>query len=384
MRSIHTRSSKRTSVLKCIIALLILQLCCPAPTADASIISANGITTKISNWINGEDENQNQSGYTMSSDILTIIDISEMRVRDIKRRLTRQHGYGADEIAVMLDKKELINALAYEEHKTEQKEKDRKKRVALRRSIIVALICVIFVMFKGLFVHVLEVASINFVVYTDKKKYEWSRCRELQSIKGLFGLFLMVIVNMLQLWLSTSVMLSWVMKSKYFFPVPHIPIKPAGLLAAAAGTGGAGPLADYGINVGPMFISALFRFLNGRVELFMGKALAQAVKRQRKVNKAARKEEDKKEAEVLRKERKAARRARRAEREIRRQAAAAVAAAAAGTDTSPTNDQEEKTKSDSSNNDKETKNIGSNEEKQENLPTVSAITSEVGGMDELD
>lgn len=91
-----------------------------------------------------------------------------MRVRDIRRRLTREHGYGADEIALMLDKKELINALAFEEHKAAQKEKDRKKRVAFRRSIIVALICVIFVMFRDLFVHAYEVASVNFVVYTGK------------------------------------------------------------------------------------------------------------------------------------------------------------------------------------------------------------------------
>ena len=92
-----------------------------------------------------------------------------MRVRDIKRRLSRHHGYGADELAMMLDKKELINALAFEEHKIEQKENERKKRIALRRSIIVALICIIAVMFKGLFYHVYEVASINVVVYTGKK-----------------------------------------------------------------------------------------------------------------------------------------------------------------------------------------------------------------------
>ena len=89
-----------------------------------------------------------------------------MRVRDIKRRLARQHGYGADEIAKMIDKKELINALSYEEHRAEQKETARKKRVAMRRSIIVALICVIAVLFKPLFAHLFEVASVNFVVYT--------------------------------------------------------------------------------------------------------------------------------------------------------------------------------------------------------------------------
>ncbi len=122
---------------------------------------AGGIYSKVSDWINGEDESSSSINNS-----LTIVEISSMRVRDIRRRLSRQHGYGADEIAVMLDKKELINALAFEEHKAMQKERDRKKRVALRRSIIVALLCVIFVMFKGLFIHAFEVASINFVVYT--------------------------------------------------------------------------------------------------------------------------------------------------------------------------------------------------------------------------
>ena len=99
---------------------------------------------------------------------LSIVEISDMRVRDIKRRLTREHGYGADEIARMLDKKELINALSFEEHKTEQRESGRKKRVAFRRSIIVALICVIVVIFRPLFQHAWEVLCVNVEVYTGK------------------------------------------------------------------------------------------------------------------------------------------------------------------------------------------------------------------------
>lgn len=292
------------------------------PPATAEVSQNIGMSSKIINWINGYDSILSSSSHSSSSSSLSIIEISTMRVRDIKRRLSRQHGYTADEIAAMLDKKELINALAFEEHKSQQKEKEKRKRVALRRSIIVALICVIVVTFKGLFVHAFEVASVNFVVYTDKKKYEWGRCRELKSVKALFGLFATVFVNTLQLWLSASVILSWVMKSKYFFPVPYIPIKPAALLATAAGTtsrGGGGPFDNYGLNVGPMFISGLFRFLNGRIEAFMGRALAEGVKRQRMERKAAKREEERVQEELLRQERKAARRARRAERELRKQ-----------------------------------------------------------------
>lgn len=85
-----------------------------------------------------------------------------------RRRLAREHGYGADEIAKMLDKKELINALSYEEHRVWQKEEERKKRVALRRSIIVSLICIIFVMFKPLFSHAWEILVVNIEVYSGK------------------------------------------------------------------------------------------------------------------------------------------------------------------------------------------------------------------------
>ena len=159
--------TKSSSWIKCF--LVILLICSTFPGIESKKkddTNFNSIKTKFTNWINGGGSGDDPSSSKSSSNTLSIIEISEMRVRDIKRRLSRDHGYGADEIAMMLDKKELINALAFEEHKVEQKERERKKRVALRRSIIVALICVVLVMFKGLFVHVYEVASVNFVVYT--------------------------------------------------------------------------------------------------------------------------------------------------------------------------------------------------------------------------
>ena len=275
--------------------------------------------SSINNWIN--NDNSGEPINKEKIEILSITEISDMRVRDIKRRLARKHGYGSDELQRMIDKKELINALSYEEHKVWQKEEERKKRVIFRRSIVVALLCIIFVTFRPLFVHAWEVAHVNFVVYTDKKKYELSRCREFQSIKGIFGLLLIFIVDMLQLWLTISVILSWVIaKSKYFFPVPNIPIRPAALLAAGMGqsASSAGPLANYGLNVGPMFITWLLRFLNGRIENQLGHILANAYKRRKNELKAAKRE---KERQKEKEERKAARRARRAEREARRKAA---------------------------------------------------------------
>lgn len=260
-----------------------------------------------------------------SPETLTMFDISEMRVRDIKRRLTRQHGYGADELARMLDKKELINALSFEEHKARQQETDERRRYAIRRSAIVALIVVIITTFWGLFAHVFEVAHVNFVVYTDKKKYELSRCRELRSTMGYFGVFCMFVVDMLSLWLTTSVLLSWVMRSKYFFPIPNIPIRPAALLATTTGgAAGGGALSHYGVNVGPMAVTWVLRFLNGRLEGWTGRALSNAQKWRKKQAKAEAKKNENPEEKA---ERRAARTARKAEKSAKKAAAEAEAEA---------------------------------------------------------
>jgi len=156
-----TRIAKRSKLFvllqAVIIALCLVQSTQTLPKADASIFDS--VTNPIMDWVKADD-----SSKTLKT--LSIVEISEMRARDIKRRLTREHGYGADEIAKMIDKKELVNKLSYEEHRAEQKEKDRKKRVALRRSIMVALLCVIFVMFRPLLVHAWEVLLVNFEVYT--------------------------------------------------------------------------------------------------------------------------------------------------------------------------------------------------------------------------
>lgn len=113
------------------------------------------------------------------------------------------------------------------------------------------------------------------------------------------------------------------MKSDYFFPVPHITIRPAELLATVAGaSGSAGALGQYGINIGPMIISWLFRYTNGSIENFMGRALQHRRKeisiQRKKIAKAVKKETEREQNEILRQERKAARRARRAEREAKK------------------------------------------------------------------
>lgn len=265
--------------------ILLLQLLSPNKYAPSFLnlptippVSASGI---ISDLIHTTIERvfPPNDGIDGDSEIHTlgIVEISEMRARDIKRRLARSHGYDPDELSRMIDKKELINALSYEEHKVYQQEADRRRWRRFKTTMIYTCVAVMAVMFWPLLRHAFEVAHVNFEVYTgethriiitlsggygihcnfmmhaltirclctcipnhtDRRKHEILRCRDFHSFKGYFGIFLLFIIDILSLWLSVSVLLSWVMRSKYFFPVPNIPIRPAQLLTIHGGDAGA-------------------------------------------------------------------------------------------------------------------------------------------------
>ena len=128
---------------------------------------------------------------------------------------------------------------------------------------------------------------------SDRRKHEISRCRDYNSYKGYLGIFILFIIDALSFWLSTSVLLSWVMSSKYFFPTPNIPIRPAQLLTPTGGDAGA--LGQYGINVGPMIVRFGIKFVSGKVENMIGRAIQQCqrnIKRKEKeLLKKMRKEE---------------------------------------------------------------------------------------------
>ena len=102
---------------------------------------------------------------------LLLTDISKLRTREIKRRLTRKHGYSAEDVAQMIDKKDLIETLAFEEHKEFQKRQEHKKRGNLKRSVMVALVAVIVIMFRPVIQRVWEIVSVNFVVYIGEMRY---------------------------------------------------------------------------------------------------------------------------------------------------------------------------------------------------------------------
>ena len=95
------------------------------------------------------------------------------------------------------------------------------------------------------------------------------------------------------------------MTSKYFFPIPQLPIRPVELLTPKGHNAGA--LGKYGFNIGPMITSWLFRFLNGQVEAMIGRSMAQAFQNQRKKEiKQRRKEERAKEKDERREARRVA------------------------------------------------------------------------------
>lgn len=106
------------------------------------------------------------------------------------------------------------------------------------------------------------------------------------------------------------------------FPVPNIPIRPAAILSSLSSADGSRsnssqtshPLGRYGINIGPMIISWLFRFGNGKVELLVGKAIARKLKKERKQQRKDEKRMQKEQEEKERLQRKAERRRRREER----------------------------------------------------------------------
>jgi ABC-type multidrug transport system fused ATPase/permease subunit len=248
----------------------------------------------------GEDMMDNDD--RIWSNTLSVREIGEMRVRDIKRRLQRAHGYSAEDVGRMLDKQELIHALGMEEHKVREARSEKQKRTLVWRSILAAVISVAAVACWPVLCQAYQVAEVNLVVYTDRKRLQVRRCWELRSMLGLIGVALMFLLDGLSIWLSASILLSWFFRSRYFFPMPSLPIHPAKFMGGEIAQG---PMANYGLNIGPMIISWGLRFGNAQIEKWTGKALASA---QRELKRRAR-ENETVQAKEERRARKAARRA---------------------------------------------------------------------------
>lgn len=133
-----------------------------------------------------------------------------MRVRDIKRRLARRHGYSALKLNRILDKKELITSLAYEEDKLRHQNFANRKRKMMQRGIIWTLVAIgIVILWQPLLFPLLnrmkEIIMINLTVYVDRKKLESHLCWELKSINGIMCMMIMFLLDLMQLWLTVSV-----------------------------------------------------------------------------------------------------------------------------------------------------------------------------------
>lgn len=302
--------------------LLLTALVVLSISSSSSIRPVSAKIAWVDDWLEYVVGDGMDATETVTLNTLSLYEVGEMRVRDIKRRLQRTHGYGADELGRMLDKKELINALAFEEHKTRERRLDKQKRHLLHRGIIGALIAVAVVLCWPLLSHAWEVGMVNFVVFSDRKRFEAGRCYELQSMPGFIGILCMAIIDILKFWLSISVLGSWVTTSKYFFPIPSLSIRPAQFMGSQVA---GGPMAKYGFNVGPMVIRWIFGFLSGQFEKWTGKMLAKAQRDLKVKNKVNREHETPLEQE----ERKARKAARKVARQSARDEADAAAAASA-------------------------------------------------------
>jgi hypothetical protein len=209
---------------------------------------------------------------------LSIQEVSDMRVRDIKRRLSRSHGYSAEELTKILDKKELIQILAFEEEKVRVQQESVAKRIIVQQGIIASIIVIVIFLCWPLFTHAYNVAAVNLVVYTDRKRIEAQKCHELRSYRGLIGVLLMGLLDILQIWLTASVILSWITTSKYFFPIPRLTIRPAQLMGGDIANSS---IANYGINVGSMLVTYGLRYSYGKIESWTGVVLSNKARQQR-------------------------------------------------------------------------------------------------------
>lgn len=212
---------------------------------------------------------------------LTDDEISGLRVRDLKRRLSRNHGFGAEELGRMLDKKDLISALIKEETKLRNKHRNEQLRKYFWKALFVTILCVVTVVGWPIWTQASEVMAVNWTVWYDRKGHEISQCWELRSVKGLIGVIFLALLDLIRLWLSITVLLSWVLSydsqyRKYLFPMPSIAIRPGQFMGEKVAKSSMG---QYGMNIAPMAITWAIGFVRTKLEYWTGKALSADARR---------------------------------------------------------------------------------------------------------
>lgn len=272
---------------------------------------------RFPNWITSSSQyiTSSTTSSSLTKDIhpLSIDDVSNLRVRDIRRRLILIHGYSLEDTNKILDKKELIYKLAYEEEKIRLLNESESKRIVIIQCIITGIITIIITICWPILMHVYEILNVNIVVFVDRKKYEIIRCYELKSYYGMIGIIIMSILDILKLWLTISMILSWFISSnnKYLFPTPSIPIRPIDMLMAGTNTNNkqqqqqqSNGSSSFGINIGPMIIRWIMSFIYTRVEKWTIHAMAYSHRIQRNQMKNNESDEEKKIRKEMKRQRK--------------------------------------------------------------------------------
>lgn len=291
-----------------------------SPSTSSAATFPLGILPVASAWewtdyVVGGKEDEDSVGRQKT---LSDAEISDLRVRDLKRRLARSHGYDADELARMLDKKDLIAALSKEETKLRTKYRMDQGRKLFWKALYVTIMCVVAIVGWPLWVQLSEVTAVNWQVFYDRKRHEISQCLEFRSFKGAIGVLILSILDGLRFWLSVTVLLSWILPNnspyrQYMFPIPSIPIRPGQFMGEKVASG---PLGMYGMNIAPMAITWSIGFVRGKLEYWTGKALSAAARLRRKEARSGETQEERKARKAAKK---SAKRAAREDQEQRQQ-----------------------------------------------------------------
>jgi len=215
-----------------------------------------------------------------------VSEISSLRARELKRRLGRDYGYLNSELDRMIHKNEIINALAYEMLKQHQKRRKIDKQKSIQNALFITIGLTILWLCRPLVSRLWDVCHVNLVVIWDVTSDRVRTCAKYRSLIGLFGVLVLTLLDLLKLWLSASVLISWFIKGRrwYLFPTPNFSVYPGAVLGGnpeMAVRGGAAGMSSWGVNIMPMLIRWAMTWAHHKVEGLVGRTIAAAKRRKK-------------------------------------------------------------------------------------------------------
>jgi hypothetical protein len=196
-------------------------------------------------------------------------DFSEMRVRDLQRHLLK---LGIDEAKVMgiLDKKEMIElAEMYANHA------DQMAKITI---IVIISLCISVLLLLWYYR--------SSILYVIGQICEWLRgyfypivsrietihkCVRLKLFIPIFLFQICLMLDLYELWIQLSVLLSWVVSHtsilrQYFPPVLSLHVSPHSMLKNMNMASNNSFLSGYGINLGSMITLAIIKYIRSSIE----------------------------------------------------------------------------------------------------------------------